>query len=111
MDDLLDEDFENHKEWGIVGAGMYSPKKRDLLKKQDWLQTVIERDADVEDPRVVGCMVDYLPVDDSDEPEHKAIRDKLEDPAIKIVSMTVTEGGYYLNDGRFDPEHPEIRHE
>ena len=35
----------------------------------------------------------------------------MELPSIKIVSMTVTEGGYYLSNGHFDSQHPEIQHD
>lgn len=91
MDDLFDSDFENHRDWGIVGAGLYSARKREVLEKQDWLQTIIKRDAESVSARVIGSMIDFLPVDNVNK-EHKAIRDKLQDPGIKIVSMTVTEG-------------------
>lgn len=93
--DLLDSDFENQKEWGIVGCGLFSARKRQVLEKQDWLQTIIKRDADSVSARVIGSMTDYLPVD-TEKREFIDIRNKLEDPSIKIVSMTVTEGGKLL---------------
>jgi mannitol 2-dehydrogenase len=35
------------------------------------------------------------------------------DPAIRIVSLTVTEGGYFVNPatGTFDADHPDIAHD
>ena len=51
-------------------------------------------------------MVDFLTPGDG-----AAIVAKLADPAIRIVSLTVTEGGYFINaaTGAFDPDAPEIK--
>lgn len=107
IDDLLREDFESAKEWGIVGAGIlhFDQAKRDLLEPQQWLQTVVEHDAETVNPRILGCMTDFLPIDT------KAIEKALENPSIKIVSLTVTEGGYFLNDGKFDLANLQIQHD
>jgi len=112
MDDLMNEDFENHKEWEIVGAGILSfdADKRKLLESQDWLQTLVSRDADSVQARIIGSMTDFLPVD-FELRQHAALQKALEDPAIKIVSMTVTEGGYFLNNGAFDAQHPQIQYD
>lgn len=112
MDDLMNDDFDNHSEWGIVGAGILSfdADKRKLLESQDWLQTLVAQDADSIDARIIGSMTDFLPVD-FELRQHAALQKTLEDPAIKIVSMTVTEGGYFLNDGKFDPNHPQIQYD
>lgn len=110
MDDLMNEDFENHKEWGIVGAGILSfdADKRKLLESQDWLQTLVSRDADSVKARIIGSMTNFLPVD-FELRQHTALQRSLENPSIKIVSMTVTEGGYFLNNGEFDPDHPQMQ--
>jgi mannitol 2-dehydrogenase len=52
-------------------------------------------------------MIDFLPVDTEN---HKPLKEALLNPDIKIVSMTVTEGGYFLNPstGTFDSKNPEI---
>jgi len=105
IDELLRDHFEIAKEWGIVGAGIlhFDKTKRELLEPQGWLQTVVEHDADVARPRVVGCMTDFLEVDT------EVIEKALENPDIKIVSLTVTEGGYFLSDGKFDLSNPHIQ--
>ncbi len=107
IDDLLNKDFEAGKEWGIIGAGIlhFDQSKRDLLEPQDWLQTVVEYDIDVVKPRVLGCMTDFLPIDT------KEIEKALQNSEIKIVSLTVTEGGYFLSDGKFDLTNPHIQHD
>jgi mannitol 2-dehydrogenase len=105
LDDLLR--LGKAQEWGILGAGIMSfdQAKRTLLEPQDWLQTLVERDATNVNPRILGSMVDFVPV------EAEAIVKALHNPDIKIVSLTVTEGGYYLSDGKFQLDHPEIQHD
>jgi mannitol 2-dehydrogenase len=95
------------RDWAIIGTGVRPADRQmhDALKGQDWLTTVVEQEADVSRARVTGAMVDFIP------PEERAsIVAKLADPAIRIVSITVTEGGYFINPatGHFDPESPEI---
>ena len=94
------------RDWAIVGAGVMEGdrKARDLLAAQDWLTTVVEQEADHSEAHVIGSMVDYL------EPGNApAIIEKLADPAIRIVSLTITEGGYFLDAAdRFDPTHQAI---
>ncbi len=95
------------RDWAIVGAGVtpYDVKMRDALAGQDRLSTVVEQSAATSSARVTGVMTDFLPPMDG-----KAIVAALADPAIRIVSLTVTEGGYFVNPatGKFDPENPAI---
>ncbi|MFQ8431030.1 mannitol dehydrogenase family protein [Amaricoccus sp. W119] len=95
------------KDFAILGAGVtpYDVKMRDALEGQDWLSTVVEQSAAVSAARVTGVMTDFIPP-----MEGAAIIKALSDPAIRIVSLTVTEGGYFVNPalGKFDPEHPAI---
>jgi len=109
MDDLFHLDFANNKQWGIVGGGIMSfdADKRSLLKSQDWLQTLVEQDGETEKARVIGSMIDFVPVD----PDGARLLDAMTNPNIKIVSLTVTEGGYFLNNGKFDAQHPLIQHD
>src|SRR5207245_7733718 len=64
--------------------------------------TLVEKHANGEyEARVVGSIVEYLFA--PDDPD--AVIARLADPAIRIVSLTITEGGYGIDDisGRFDP--------
>jgi mannitol 2-dehydrogenase len=49
-------------------------------------------------------MVDFLL-------SHEQIANRLADPAIRIVSMTITEGGYFIDPatGEFNSAHPDIQ--
>lgn len=108
IDDLLATGEAS--EWGIIGSGIMSfdHAKRELLEPQDWLQTVVERDGDSISARVIGSMIGFLAVEPNN---HKQLFEKMIDPDIKIVSLTVTEGGYFLVDGAFDGAHPSFVHD
>ena len=94
-------------DWAIVGAGVtqYDVRMRDALAGQDWLSTVVEQSAETSAAFVTGVMTDFLPPMDG-----RAILARLTDPATRIVSLTVTEGGYFIDPatGAFDPDHSAI---
>jgi mannitol 2-dehydrogenase len=105
----LDRLFSKGKgqDWAIVGAGVFDGEKvgREKLKEQDWLTTVVEQDAGHRVAQVTGVMLDFLTPGDS-----AAIIEMLADTAIRIVSLTITEGGYFIDpaSGKFNPAHPDI---
>jgi mannitol 2-dehydrogenase len=104
LDDLFNQG-EDH-DWAIVGAGVLPSDSvmRDKLAAQDFLTTVVEQDNNSTTARVTAPMIDILPTGDA-----KAIIAKLADPDIRIVSMTITEGGYFIDaSGKFNPAHPAI---
>ena len=105
LDDLFSLGLDH--DWGLIGAGVRQADEgmRQKLMAQDWLTTVVEQEADVSTARVTAPMIDHLKIGDS-----HAIINKLADPAIRIVSLTITEGGYYIDPAtqRFDPTHPDI---
>ncbi|NGQ91693.1 mannitol dehydrogenase family protein [Rhodobacter sp. HX-7-19] len=95
-------------DWAIIGAGVRATdaRMRDALKAQDCLSTVIELDPAGKTARRIGAMIDFLEV----QPDNAALIAAMSRPEIRIVSLTVTEGGYYVDPatGRFDPAHPDI---
>ncbi len=94
-------------DWAIVGAGVMVGEREGhaLLAEQDWLTTLVEQEADRSEARVIGSMIDYVEPADTE-----AIIARLANPEIRIVSLTITEGGYFLDSqDRFDPSHPAIR--
>lgn len=97
---------EGH-DWAIVGSGI-RPANADMREKlgaQDWLTTVVELDPTVLTARVACSMIDFLPI--GAEP----ILAALVDPRIRIVTLTVTEGGYYIDaaTGGIAVDNPEIK--
>ena len=108
LDDLFNAG-EGH-DWAMIGAGVREADEvmRQKLKAQDWYTTVVEQEAGKSEAHVTGSMIDYIRPGDS-----AALLNQLADPAIRIVSLTITEGGYYINSatGKFDPAHPDMVHD
>lgn len=98
-------------DWAIIGAGVrpFDAAQREKLLAQDCLTTLIELDPAGMSVEVVGSMIDYLPIEEGNGP----LIAQMADPAIRIVSLTVTEGGYYIDavTKGFDASHPDIRHD
>ena len=98
-------------DWAIVGAGVRpgDAAMRTRLLAQGCLTTLIELRPDGSSAEVTGAMIDFLPV----EADNAALIARMADPATRIVSLTVTEGGYFVNPalGTFDATHPDIVHD
>lgn len=97
-------------DWAIVGAGVRpdDASMRSRLAAQDNLYTVIELAPEGHSARVVAPMIDFVEVTEG----HGPLIERMAAPETRIVSLTVTEGGYYLDGtGAFDPDHPDMRHD
>ena len=107
LDDLFNLG-EGH-DWALIGAGVRAPDAamRETLLAQDCLSSVIELAPGAHSARVIGAMVDFVEV----QPGNAALIATMARPEIRIVSLTVTEGGYYIDPmtGTFSPDHPDIR--
>jgi len=105
LDDLFN--LGCNLDWAVIGAGVRAADAatREQLRAQDLLTTVVEQEADATTARIVGAMIDFQDVGDP-----PALVARLAQPAIRIVSLTITEGGYYIDPAtqRFDPTHPDI---
>ena len=109
LDDLLA--IEDEPRWGECGLGVLASdsRMRDAMLGQDCLYTLVERSAHGEQVRVIGSMAAYLYAPGNPQ----AAIAKMAHPETRIVSLTITEGGYFLDEGtgRFNPDHPEIQHD
>ena len=99
-------------DWAICGVGLRAEDRRarDDLKEQDYLFTLFELgDTDDTEVRVIGTIRDMLLAEDG----AHALIDKLASPEIRIVSLTITEGGYCIDDsnGEFMAHLPQIQHD
>lgn len=97
-------------DWAICGLGLMpgDRRMRDALTSQDGLYTLVVKQPDGStEARVIGSIVDYVYA--PDDPEVALAR--MADPAVRIVSLTVTEGGYNVNQvtGEFDLTNPAVR--
>lgn len=83
-------------DWAICGVGVLpaDSRMRAALQAQDGLYTLVRKSADgTYDARVIGSIVEYLLA--PDDPER--VIERMTDPRVRIVSLTVTEGGYNIN--------------
>ncbi|WP_010161503.1 mannitol dehydrogenase family protein [Sphingomonas sp. PAMC 26617] len=102
VDTLLAED----PSWGIAAVSLRSAGTVTELAAQQGLYTLAIRDAEPHH-RVIGAHSRFLGPDDS--PQTHAL---LADPAVRLVTTTVTEKGYCLAaDGTLDVAHPDIAHD
>jgi mannitol 2-dehydrogenase len=102
IDRLLTKGLAN--DWGIIGVGLLANdiKMRDALIPQDCLYTLITKHADGNfEYQVIGSIIDYLFAPDLP----AKVIEKICDPEIRIISLTITEGGYSFDraTGEFDP--------
>ena len=102
---------QSKSHWGICGVGLLQSgeKMQAALHSQDCLYTLVERSAKEDTARIIGSITEYLHA-----PENpQAVIDKLADAACRIVTLTITEGGYYVIEGtgEFDASHPNIQHD
>ncbi|WP_417722397.1 mannitol dehydrogenase family protein [Salipiger sp.] len=106
LDDLFNKGLDH--DWALCGAGVRAPdaRMRETLLAQDCLSTVIELGPEGQSARITGAMIDFVEV----APANGPLIARMADPATRIVSLTVTEGGYYVDPatGTFDPTHPDI---
>ena len=94
-------------EWGICGVGVLPADRamRDALRAQDFLYTLVEKHSSGRyEARVIGSIIGYLYAPEAPE----AVIDRLADPRTQIVTLTITEGGYAIDDvaGKFNPRAP-----
>ena len=95
-----------HTDWSILGTGVMpgDARMKEALSTQDHLYTLVERSAQGHDATVIGSMVDYIHA----HPDAQGLIDAIAAPQTQIVSLTVTEGGYPVDDatGGFDADSP-----
>ena len=97
-------------DWAICGMGAMASDAhmRDVLKASDGLYTLIAKNPDgTRDVRVIGSIIDYVFAPD----DPAAAVERLADPAIRIVSLTITEGGYNFHHvtGEFDLDNAAVK--
>jgi mannitol 2-dehydrogenase len=96
--------------WAICGIDLLPADrhKAEVFARQDGLYTLMVKHADGGiEPRVIGALADYVFAPDA--PELAVSR--LTDPRTRIVTLTVTEGGYNVHpvSGEFDTANPAVQ--
>lgn len=93
--DLMNKSPSN---WMICGVGLLPNDLNNInaLKEQNGLYTVIERTAKGDSAIVVGSMKEVIHAPSNPQ----VVIDRMMDPDIRIVSLTITEKGYYYDSTR-----------
>jgi mannitol 2-dehydrogenase len=99
-------------DWGICGVGVMPADRRmkEALDAQGGLYTLVVKHPDGSyEARVMGAITEYLFAPD----DPGAVTEKLAAEATRVVSLTVTEGGYNINHvtGEFDAANPDVVHD
>jgi mannitol 2-dehydrogenase len=99
-------------DWAICGVGVMPADRRmqQVMDAQDGLYTLVVKSPDGSlEPRVIGSITEYLYAPDAPD----AVVEKMASPEVRIVSLTVTEGGYNFNavTGEFVADNPDVQHD
>lgn len=96
-------------DWGIIGVSLRHPTQRDLLQPQGFAYTAVELAADGETTQVIEVLQNVLVARE----DPSAVLVAMADPAIRIVSLTVTEKGYchVPSTGLLNQNHPDVIHD
>ena len=97
------------RDWGITAASLRSPATRDALAPQDGLYSLALRENDRQDVRVVGAIGQILVAPE----DPQALIAAMADPAVRIVSLTITEKGYgaHVASGDLNLSDADIQHD
>jgi fructuronate reductase len=102
IDDLL----EKHPQWAICGVSLHSAEVRDALRPQQGLYT-LQLLGEQTGLRVIGAVRELLCARD----QPAVVLARLADPAVRLVTLTITEKGYCLAGQDLDTAHPDILHD
>ncbi|WP_299819265.1 mannitol dehydrogenase family protein [uncultured Jannaschia sp.] len=96
-------------DWGVIGVSLRSPGVRDALVPQGCVYHAVEMAPDGPAPRLIEHVRNVLVA--PEDPE--AVLAAMAEPAVRIVSITVTEKGYCHDPatGKLNPGHPDIAHD
>jgi mannitol 2-dehydrogenase len=100
------------RDWAICGVGVLpgDARMKQVMDNQDCLYTLVVKNPDgTKAGRVIGSIIDYLFA--PDDPD--AVIEKMASADIRIVSLTVTEGGYNFHHvtGEFNADNPDVLHD
>ncbi|HEY5811940.1 MAG TPA: mannitol dehydrogenase family protein [Terrimicrobiaceae bacterium] len=108
-DDLLNQGEDPR--WGYCGVGLlkHDSRLRDVMRAQDCLYTLVERSLAGDSARIIGSIVNFA--FGPDDPQK--VIEQMASPETSIVSLTITEGGYYIDQatGELDAKHPDLQHD
>jgi mannitol 2-dehydrogenase len=108
-DDLFNQGGDSR--WGYCGVGLlrHDARIRDVMISQDCLYTLVQRSVEGDKARIIGSIVNFL--FGPDDPQK--VVEQMASPQTRIVSLTITEGGYYIDQstGDLDEKNPDIQYD
>ena len=108
-DDLFNQGGDPR--WGYCGVGLlkHDSRMRDVMISQDCLYTLVERSLEGDKARIIGSIVNFLLGPD----DPQKVIEQMASPQTRIVSLTITEGGYYIDQstGDLDEKNPDIQYD
>lgn len=102
----VDDILARNPDWAIVGASLRSSSAAAALNPQDGLYTLTINGSSDARSRIVGSLIEVIDASVGSE----ALLQRMVDPAIRIVSLTITEKGYCIDPatGHLDRNHKDI---
>jgi fructuronate reductase len=96
-------------DWGIIAVSLQSAMARDQLIPQDCVYTALERGPDGDIARQINAITNVMVAPE----DPAAVVMAMADPAVRVVSLTVTEKGYCREPqtGELMCDHPDIAHD
>jgi mannitol 2-dehydrogenase len=108
-DDLLNQGED--AQWGFCGVGLlkHDARIRDVMRSQDCLYTLVERSLEGDTARIIGSIIDFSFAPD----DPQKVLEQMASPTTRIVSLTITEGGYYIDQstGELNSQHSDLQHD
>lgn len=104
VDDLLEQ---GETDWGICAVSLRTDEVRNALENQKYLYTVVEQSNQGNSARVIGSINKMLVARESPQ----AVLDQLASPDTKLVTLTVTQSGYYHKNGSLDFDNEDIKND
>jgi mannitol 2-dehydrogenase len=110
MDKLLEN--YNAADWAICAIGLLETDRKiyEVLVRQDGLYTLMINESDGSlSARIIGSIVEYIFAPENTE----AALEKLANPQVKVITLTITEGGYNFSSatGEFQLEEASIQND
>lgn len=95
--------------WGIMAVSLRSDTAQKLLASPDFVYTSITLGEEENETQIIGSISDVLVATQ----DPNAVLIALQNPSIKVVSLTITEKGYCHepSTGELNLDHPDILHD
>ncbi len=89
----VDDILRNNPDWAIAGASLRSKTAAAALNPQNGLYSLTIDDASGSRSRIIGSLIEVIDASSGSGP----LLERMIDPAIRIVSLTITEKGYCID--------------